>query len=207
MAVYVHMGTAGITGKYSVRHSQRRSKFPVCFPLAARCYNRSMIDAQAATREVTLVGEHNCPLCDSARDELHSLREELQFQLRELDADDEPALRERYQYVLPVVCVGGMALLSGRFSTKDLYSELRRAFGPDPLKGVPAEEEQFLPLLECPVCEGDLESRPRAVACLRCNREYARVDGVLLLMAAPEIEPRFGLLDRLGRLIGFKLRD
>lgn len=177
------------------------------FRSAARCYNRSMIDAQAAKREVTLVGEHNCPLCDSARNELLSLREELQFQLRELDADDDPTLRERYRYVLPVVCAGGMALLSGRFSTDDLCSELRRAFGPDPLKGVPVEEEQFLPLLECPVCEGDLESRPRAVACLRCNREYGRVDGVLLLMAAPEIEPRFGLLDRLGRLIGFKLRD
>ncbi len=166
-----------------------------------------MIDAQAAVREVTLVGERNCPLCDDALQELRSLTGELRFHLRELDAAETPALRERYQYVLPVVRVGEMALLSGRFSTDDLRRELLRAFGPDPLKGVPAEEGQFLPLLECPVCEGDLESRPRAVACLRCNREYCRLDGVLMLMDAPETEPRFGLLDRLCRLISFKLHD
>lgn len=166
-----------------------------------------MIDSKTAVREVTLVGERNCPLCDDARQGLRSLTGELRFHLRELDAADDPALRERYQYVLPVVRVGEMALLSGRFSTDDLRGELLRAFGHEPLQGVPAEEGQFLPLLECPVCEGDLESRPRAVACLRCNREYGRIDGVLILMDVPETEPRFGPLDRLGRLISFKLRN
>ncbi len=165
-----------------------------------------MMNTKAGMREVTLLGERNCPVCDDAREALFSLSEELQFCVRMLDADEEPVLRERYGYVLPVVCVGGSSLLSGRFSTDELRGELQRAFGPDPFRGVPAEEEQFLPLLECPVCEGDLESRPRAVACLRCNREYGRLDGVLLLMDAPETIPRFGLLDRLGRAISFKLR-
>lgn len=158
-------------------------------------------------REVTLLGEEFCPLCARAREALRALAGELHFRIREVDINLEPGLCERYRYALPVVCAGGLPLLSGRIDPGELRAELERAWGPDPLAGVPEEEREFLPLLECPICEGDLESRPRAVACLRCGQEYPRLGGVLLLTDVPESPARPGLLDRLGKLIGFKLRE
>jgi hypothetical protein len=146
-------------------------------------------------------------LCDHALDALRELSEELRFRVREVDIGEEPALWERYRYAVPVVCASGLTLLSGRIDAGVLRAEIERAFGPDPLAGVPKEEAQFLPALECPICEGDLESRPRAVACLRCGQEYGRLDGVLLLTPVPETSTRPNLMDRIGRLIGFKLHE
>jgi glutaredoxin len=158
-------------------------------------------------REVVLLNQRNCPLCEDARAALSALSGEMGFAVREVDVRADPALRERYRDVLPVVRAGGYSLLSGRIAEAELRAELERAFGPDPRADVPPEEEMFLPALECPVCEGDLESRPRAVACLRCGAEYPRIGGVLMLMDRPEEPGRLGLLDRLGRLIGFELRE
>ncbi len=156
-------------------------------------------------REVILLRETTCPLCEDVRDALLEMRDDLQFRLREVDVSSDPSLYRRYQYVVPVVCANGLTLLSGRIAPDDMRTEIERAFGPNPLAETPEDEEEFLRLLECPICEGDLESRPRAVACLRCGKEYERRDGVLLLLDPPEPPSRLRLMARLARIISFKL--
>lgn len=169
-------------------------------------YNRGMSDSDER-REVVLLNQRNCPLCEKASAALTALSGEMGFRVREVDVWADRALRDRYQYVLPVVRAAGHTLLSGRIVETELRAEIERAFGPDPLADIPPEEEMFLPALECPVCEGELESRLRAVACLRCGAEYPRIGGVLMLMDRPEEPGRSGLMDRLGALIGFELRE
>lgn len=119
--------------------------------------------------------------------------------------ESDPELEKRYRYSFPVVCAGGVPVLSGIVEASALRCELQRAFGPDPLAGVPADEAEFLRALDCPVCAGDLESRPRAVVCLRCGKEYERREGVLLLTEAPERRAWLPLLEWAGRLLSFKL--
>jgi glutaredoxin len=58
------------------------------------------------SREVILYTRKQCGLCDETASELHLLRDELRFTLRELDIDDDADLRERYNDVVPVVAVG-----------------------------------------------------------------------------------------------------
>lgn len=158
-------------------------------------------------REVILLRETTCPLCEDVRDALLEMQDDLHFHLREVDVSSDPLLHRRYQYSVPVVCANGLTLLSGRIAPDDLRAEIERAFGPDPLAETPEDEEEFLPLLECPICEGDLESRPRAVVCLRCGKEYERRSGVLLLLDPPEPRSRLRLMARLGRMISFKLEQ
>ncbi len=157
-------------------------------------------------REVVLITKRSCHLCDVTREQLRSLAPRLQLTVRELDVADHPDLEERYRFSVPVVRANGLTLLSGRITEPELVRELTRAFGPEPTRGVPPNEEEFLRALECPICGGDLESRPRAVVCLRCGQEYPRRDGVLMLMAPVEKPSGLGIMDRVGRLIGFKLR-
>ncbi|MDQ3855445.1 MAG: glutaredoxin family protein [Chloroflexota bacterium] len=144
-------------------------------------------------------------MCDLALEHLHQLASELRFEVRVLDIADHPGIAERYRDVVPVVQAGGLTLLSGRFGVDELRHELERAFGPNPLRGVPVEEGHFLHVLCCPSCDGPLESRPRAVACLRCGREYERRGGVLMLQVEPERESHWGPMDLLGRLLQFRL--
>lgn len=164
-----------------------------------------MADDATDTREVILIVKQDCSLCDDARAVVSSLTAEMGLAVREVDLVDDPESCERYQYAVPVVCANGLPLLSGHINKADLRQEVERAFGRDPLAGVPSEEPEFLPVLRCPVCDGHLQSRPRAVACLRCGKEYERRDGVLMLMAAPEREPRVGIMDWIGRLLEFRL--
>lgn len=157
-------------------------------------------------RTVTMLGKPGCHLCDEARSILVRLSHELEFELREVNILDDPPLRQRYQYAIPVVLVKGIPLLSGRIAELDARGEIKRAFGPEPLAEVPADEAMFLHTLQCPICKGELESRPRAVACLRCGHEFSRREGVLMLTTTPEPKAGNGVLDRLVKLIGFRLK-
>ena len=56
---------------------------------------------------VTLVGADGCHLCERARETLYSLREELGFELQEVDITGDPELEERYREWLPVVEIDG----------------------------------------------------------------------------------------------------
>jgi len=49
----------------------------------------------------------DCHLCERAREELTPLREELGFELEEIDIIGHPELERRYREWLPVLEVGG----------------------------------------------------------------------------------------------------
>jgi glutaredoxin len=56
---------------------------------------------------VRLYTAAGCHLCDRARAALAQLREELAFELEEVDITGVPELEERYREWLPVVEIGG----------------------------------------------------------------------------------------------------
>ena len=65
-------------------------------------------EARAVAR-VTLYGAAGCSLCERARTTLEGLRDELAFELEEVDITGVPELEERYREWLPVVEIDGEA--------------------------------------------------------------------------------------------------
>ncbi|MGI8422211.1 MAG: glutaredoxin family protein, partial [Gaiellaceae bacterium] len=61
--------------------------------------------------EVVLFGAVGCHLCERAREQLEELRDELGFELREVEISGDPALEERCREWLPVVELDGEWLL------------------------------------------------------------------------------------------------
>ena len=58
-------------------------------------------------RRVTLYHAPGCHLCESARRVLEQVREEVPFELEEIDIAGDPELERRYRERLPVVAVDG----------------------------------------------------------------------------------------------------
>ena len=56
---------------------------------------------------VVLYHAHGCHLCERARSTLAALREEVEFELREVDITGDPELEARYRELLPVVEIDG----------------------------------------------------------------------------------------------------
>ena len=57
--------------------------------------------------KVVLYTARDCHLCERARTALAQLREELSFELREVDISGDEELEERYRELLPVVEIDG----------------------------------------------------------------------------------------------------
>jgi glutaredoxin len=56
---------------------------------------------------VTLFHAQDCHLCDRARRQLAELRQELEFDLREVDITGDDDLEARYRELIPVVEIDG----------------------------------------------------------------------------------------------------
>ena len=54
-----------------------------------------------------LYGARGCHLCERARETIVAARDELGFELEEVDITDVPELEERYRTLLPVVEIDG----------------------------------------------------------------------------------------------------
>jgi glutaredoxin len=63
----------------------------------------------ASTRrpEVVVYHAEGCHLCERALEQLRAFREELEFELREVDITGDPALEAAYREWLPVVEIDG----------------------------------------------------------------------------------------------------
>jgi glutaredoxin len=59
---------------------------------------------------VTLYGKPGCHLCEDARRVLADVREQLGFELREVDVSTDPGLHRVYGERIPVVAVDGEEL-------------------------------------------------------------------------------------------------
>ena len=58
-------------------------------------------------RQVVLYHAADCHLCERAQATLAALREEIEFDLREVDITGDPELEARYRELLPVVEIDG----------------------------------------------------------------------------------------------------
>ena len=76
--------------------------------------------------EVTLYGKPGCCLCDDARAALASVREAVDFELREVDVSTDPALHRRYGERIPVVAIDGADAFELRLDPAELRARLER---------------------------------------------------------------------------------
>jgi uncharacterized membrane protein len=75
---------------------------------------------------VTLYVRQDCHLCEQAKSDLASLQEQFPHRLVEIDIDSEPALRQAFSEVVPVVEAGPYRL-TAPFSRQDLLMTLSAA--------------------------------------------------------------------------------
>ncbi len=80
-------------------------------------------------REVILYTRRVCGLCDETAEMLRSLRDDLRFALTERDVDEDAALREEYNDIVPVVVVGGRVVAHAPVDAAELRAALAAALG------------------------------------------------------------------------------
>jgi hypothetical protein len=81
------------------------------------------------SREVILYTRKDCGLCHEAAAELRALQGAMPFELREVDIDADPALREQYTDVIPVIACDGRVIAQAPFDPGALRAALARALG------------------------------------------------------------------------------
>jgi arsenate reductase-like glutaredoxin family protein len=57
--------------------------------------------------QITLYSKPNCSLCDNLLADLAWLQRELAFTVTTENINDDPALKEKFQYLIPVLEIGG----------------------------------------------------------------------------------------------------
>lgn len=80
------------------------------------------------SREVILYTRKQCGLCDETAAELRRLRASLGFDIREIDVDDDEALRTEYNDIVPVVAVGDRIIAHAPIDLAALHADIAAAF-------------------------------------------------------------------------------
>ena len=83
--------------------------------------------AAAGPREVTLYTRPGCHLCEEAKAAITPLLREFGTSLREVNIDDDPVLRERYGWDVPVIFLGARKVAKHRVSLEQFRRQLRDA--------------------------------------------------------------------------------
>jgi glutaredoxin len=78
---------------------------------------------------MTLYTKPECPLCDEAKAVLLALRDELAFEVQEIDITTDPALYEAFREEIPVGFLEGRKLFKYRLDPALLRRQLRRRGG------------------------------------------------------------------------------
>jgi glutaredoxin len=77
-------------------------------------------------REVVLYTRSGCCLCDDAKEALQVARAQVQFTVREVDIDSDPALYEAHRYDVPVIEIDGRRAFKHRVTPRQLVERLSR---------------------------------------------------------------------------------
>lgn len=77
--------------------------------------------------QLTLYGKAGCHLCAEAREVVQALREELRFDLEEVDVSLDPRLHNVYGERIPVIAIDGEDALELVISPGDLRAVLAEA--------------------------------------------------------------------------------
>lgn len=76
---------------------------------------------------VTLYTRAGCHLCDEAKQQMAPLLAEFAAELREVDVDADPALRERYTNDVPVIFLGERKVAKHRVDLLQFRRQLQEA--------------------------------------------------------------------------------
>ncbi|MBK1673127.1 thioredoxin family protein [Ectothiorhodospira shaposhnikovii] len=74
--------------------------------------------------ELTIYHRDGCHLCERMLHQLRSLQDELDFDIREIDIDGDPALKQRFSAKIPVLAVGEEILCCHFLDERGLRLEL-----------------------------------------------------------------------------------
>lgn len=86
----------------------------------------------AAPRDVTLYTRPGCTLCDEAKNQIAPLLREFGARLTELNIDEDPELRARYDYDVPVIFIGNRKAAKHRVDLAQFRRQLRDAIRSGP---------------------------------------------------------------------------
>ena len=75
---------------------------------------------------VVIYSRPGCHLCEEAKAVILSAGGSDEFELREVNIDEEPGTLERYQYDIPVVFINGIKAFKHKVDPKDFKRKLRR---------------------------------------------------------------------------------
>jgi len=75
---------------------------------------------------VTLYTRPGCNLCEEAKAAIHASGCDGEFSLEEVNIDEDPALRERYGYDIPVIFINGVKAFKHRVDPAEFRRKLRR---------------------------------------------------------------------------------
>ncbi len=73
---------------------------------------------------VTLYTRAGCCLCDTAKAVIESARSRSDFEYREIDIDDDPALRSEYNDHIPVITINGVRAFKYKVDLKEFLKKL-----------------------------------------------------------------------------------
>ena len=85
-----------------------------------------MVEASPPLPEVVLYTRAGCHLCDEAKAQLRELRRKAAFTLREVDIDQDPELRQRYNDEVPVVFIRGRKAFKYRIDPRQFLKRLEK---------------------------------------------------------------------------------
>jgi glutaredoxin len=83
--------------------------------------------AAAGPREVTLYTRPGCHLCEEAKAAIAPLLREFGASFREVNIDEDPVLRERYGWDVPVIFLGARKAAKHRVHLEQFRRQLRDA--------------------------------------------------------------------------------
>ncbi len=89
-----------------------------------------MPDEKSAAPEVVLYTRAGCHLCEEAKELLLELRQRAVFDLREVDIDQDPELRQRYNDEVPVIFIHGRKAFKYRIEPRQFLKRLHAPSGP-----------------------------------------------------------------------------
>ncbi len=102
------------------------------------------MDAGSSLPRVQLFTKACCPLCDEAKEAIAKARARCAFSFEEVDIESDPALYERYRYLIPVLSVNGREVFYGKVSAHRLVEVLRACRGGSP----PSLSRRYVRFLE-----------------------------------------------------------
>ena len=78
---------------------------------------------------VIIYSRPGCHLCDEAKASMLSAGCDDDFTLEEINIDEDPELKERYQFDIPVIMIDGAKAFKHRVEPKEFKRRLRRIAG------------------------------------------------------------------------------